>query len=54
MQQKGYLNKPIGWAGFKYYDAYNPAANDLYWQYMKQGLFSKGMTDRWMDSTDLI
>jgi len=45
MQKRGYLYSPTGWAGFKYYDAYNPAANDLYWQYLSKGLFSKGIVD---------
>ena len=52
MEQRGYLYPPTGWAGFKYYDAYNPAANDLYWQYVSRGLFSKGMDGWWMDSTE--
>ncbi len=42
----------MGWAGFKYFDAYNPAANDLYWQYANKGLFSKGVDAWWMDSTE--
>jgi alpha-D-xyloside xylohydrolase len=52
MERRGYLYSPVGWAGFKYYDAYNPAANDLYWQYANQGLFSKGIDGWWMDSTE--
>jgi alpha-D-xyloside xylohydrolase len=52
MEQRGYLYPPTGWAGFKYYDAYNPAANDLYWQYVSKGLFSKGIDGWWMDSTE--
>jgi alpha-D-xyloside xylohydrolase len=52
MEQRGYLYPPTGWAGFKYYDAYNPAANDLYWQYVSRGLFSKGIDGWWMDSTE--
>lgn len=52
MEQKGFLYSPVGWAGFKYYDAYNPAANDLYWQYASKGLFSKGIDGWWMDSTE--
>ena len=52
MDRKGYLYSPVGWAGFKYYDAYNPAANDLYWQYANKGLFSKGIDGWWMDSTE--
>ena len=52
MQQKGYLYSPVGWAGFKYFDAYNPAAVDLFWKYTNEGLFSKGMDGWWMDSTE--
>ncbi len=52
MEQRGYLYPPTGWAGFKFYDAYNPAANDLYWQYVNQGLFSNGLDGWWMDSTE--
>jgi alpha-D-xyloside xylohydrolase len=52
MQQKGFLYSPVGWAGFKYFDAYNPAADDLFWKYTNEGLFSKGMDGWWMDSTE--
>ncbi len=52
MQQHGFLYKPIGWGGFKYYDAYNPAANQLYWKYLKSGLYSKGLDGWWIDSTE--
>ncbi|MDR2815077.1 MAG: DUF5110 domain-containing protein [Prevotellaceae bacterium] len=34
------------------YDAYNPAARDIYWQYLNKGLFSLGIDGWWMDSTD--
>jgi len=52
MDLHGYLYRPVGWAGFKYYDAYNPAANDLYWSYAKKGLFAKGIDGWWFDSTE--
>jgi alpha-D-xyloside xylohydrolase len=52
MDSHGFLYSPVGWAGFKYFDAYNPAATDLYWQYAKTGLFSKGIDAWWMDSTE--
>jgi alpha-D-xyloside xylohydrolase len=42
----------VGWAGFKYFDVYNPAATDLYWKYANAGLFSKGVDAWWMDSTE--
>jgi alpha-D-xyloside xylohydrolase len=52
MDRHGYLYRPVGWAGFKYYDAYNPAANDLFWNYAKKGLFAKGIDGWWFDSTE--
>jgi len=52
MESKGFLYPTVGWAGFKYFDAYNPAATDLYWQYAKTGLFSKGIDAWWIDSTE--
>ena len=50
MQKHGFLYQPVGWAGFKYYDAFNPAANQLYWKYLKNGIFSKGLDGWWIDS----
>jgi alpha-D-xyloside xylohydrolase len=52
MDQKGYLYDMVGWAGFKYYDALNPAANQVYWDYLKKGLYSKGIDGWWIDSTE--
>jgi len=52
MERRGFLYPMVGWAGFKYFDAYNPAATDLYWQYANRGLFSKGVDAWWMDSTE--
>ena len=52
MLRHGYLYKPVGWAGFKYYDAYNPSANMLYWKYLKNGLYSQGLDGWWIDSTE--
>lgn len=52
MDQKGFLYPTVGWAKFKYYDVYNPAARDLFWKYTNEGLFSKGMDGWWMDSTE--
>ena len=52
MSRRGFLYKPVGWAGFKYYDAYNPAANKLYWDYLKKGLYSQGLDAWWIDSTE--
>jgi alpha-D-xyloside xylohydrolase len=52
MDTRGYLFPTVGWAGFKYFDVYNPAATDLYWKYASEGLFSKGVDAWWMDSTE--
>lgn len=52
MQKQGYLYDVVGWASFKYYDAFSPAANDVYWKYLKKGLFSKGADAFWVDSPE--
>jgi alpha-D-xyloside xylohydrolase len=52
MLKNGFLYPPVGWAGFKYYDAFNPAANRMYWKYLKEGLVSKGIDAWWIDSTE--
>ena len=52
MDSHGFLFPTVGWAGFKYFDAYNPTATDLYWKYANEGLFSKGVDGWWMDSTE--
>jgi alpha-D-xyloside xylohydrolase len=52
MDARGFLYPTVGWAGFKYFDAYNPAADDLYWQYLKKGLLSTGIDAWWIDSTE--
>ena len=52
MEKHGFLYKSIGWAGFKYYDAYNHEANKLYCSYLNKGLTSKGLDGWWIDSTE--
>ena len=52
MEQGGFLYNTVGWANFKYFDAFNPAANDLYWKYIKNGLISVGIDALWIDSTE--
>ncbi len=52
MQKRGFLYNPVGWAGFKFYDAYNPTANKIYWDYLKKGIYSKGLDGWWIDSTE--
>jgi alpha-D-xyloside xylohydrolase len=48
----GFLYPTVGWAGFKYIDAYNPAVMDLYCKYLNEGIYSKGLDGWWMDSTE--
>ncbi len=52
MDKRGFLYPPVGWAGFRYFDAFNPGATRLYWEYVKSGFFSKGLDGWWMDSTE--
>ncbi len=52
MERHGFLYKPVGWAGFKYYDAYNPEANELYCKYLTNGLYSQGLDGWWIDSSE--
>lgn len=39
-------------SGVRVYDAYNPAARDIYWRYINNGLFSMGFDGWWMDSSE--
>lgn len=52
MNEKGFLYKPVGWAGFKYYDAFNPEATKVYYKYLKNGLWRFGLDGWWIDSTE--
>lgn len=38
----------------KVYDAFNPEAGKLYWNYMKQNLYSKGVDGWWLDATEPV
>ena len=39
-------------SGVRVYDPYNPAARDIYWDYLNKGIFSLGMDGWWMDSSE--
>jgi alpha-D-xyloside xylohydrolase len=39
-------------SGVRPYDPYDPEARDIYWKYLRTGLFSLGMDGWWMDSTE--
>lgn len=51
-ESKGFLFDKVGWAGFKYYDAYNPEAVKLYYEYLTKGIASSGWDGWWFDSTE--
>lgn len=52
MEQSNFLFSPKHWCGGKVYDAYNPQARLLYWNYIKNGLSSNGVDAFWMDGTE--
>ena len=39
-------------SGVRVYDAFNPEARNIYWKYLKKGIFSLGVDSWWMDSTE--
>jgi alpha-D-xyloside xylohydrolase len=39
-------------SGVRVYDAYNPVARDIYWNYLNKGLFSLGIDGWWIDSSE--
>jgi alpha-D-xyloside xylohydrolase len=39
-------------SGVRVYDPYNPAARDIYWDYLNKGIFSLGMDGWWIDSSE--
>jgi alpha-D-xyloside xylohydrolase len=39
-------------SGVRVYDPYNPAARDIYWKYLNEGIFKLGMDGWWMDSSE--
>lgn len=36
----------------EWFDAFSPAARDLYWSHMRDGLFRKGVDGWWLDATE--
>lgn len=39
-------------SGVRVYDAYNPKARDIYWDFLQKGIHSTGVDGWWMDSTE--
>ena len=53
MKKNDLLFSEPHWAdGARVYDAYSPEARDLYWKYVKRGLYDKGVDAWWMDGTE--
>lgn len=60
MQARGFLYQPnlqqhiIDWLGYAYtfFDAFNPAARDLFWEQVKPALFDRGVDAWWLDATE--
>ncbi len=51
MKQHGFLYPPQP-DGASYYDAFNPAARALYWRFLRDQLFSKGVDAWWLDADE--
>ncbi|MEJ5352502.1 MAG: glycoside hydrolase family 31 protein [Melioribacteraceae bacterium] len=39
-------------SGVRVYDPFNPQARDIFWKYLKNGLFSLGIDGWWLDSSE--
>ena len=53
LDQAGYLyHTGLKGPKSKIYDAHNPAARDMYWQWANDGLFKLGVDAWWMDGTE--
>lgn len=39
-------------SGVRVYDPYNPAARDIYWKFLNDGIFKLGMDGWWLDSSE--
>jgi alpha-D-xyloside xylohydrolase len=52
MKSKGHLFEPEHWTKGRVYDAYSKEARDIYWRYVRDGLFAKGVDAFWMDATE--
>ncbi len=52
MAARDFLYPPVGWAGFRYFDAYDPEANAVYWKHLEKGPYATGIDAWWIDSTE--
>ena len=51
MMEHGYLYPPESDSA-RYYDAFNPCARALYWSFLRDQLFSKGVDAWWLDASE--
>ncbi len=55
LKEKGMLFNFKTWEStdkIKVYDAFNPRAREVYWNYINKNLFSRGMDAWWLDTTE--
>lgn len=52
MDTAGVLFDVPTWAGYKVVDIYSPKAQEIYWDYLYKGLYTKGVDSWWMDATE--
>ncbi|MBP7792582.1 MAG: DUF5110 domain-containing protein [Candidatus Goldbacteria bacterium] len=52
MKEKGHLFPFPHWTGGRVYDAFSEEARNVYWKYVKKGLYDIGLDAYWMDGSE--
>lgn len=52
MDSAGVLFDVPTWAGYKVVDIYSPKAQQVFWNYLYRGLYTKGVDSWWLDATE--
>lgn len=52
LERAGALFDEPTWAGYKVFDAFDPAARDIFWDHFSRGLLASGVDGWWMDATE--
>ncbi|MCX8094336.1 MAG: DUF4968 domain-containing protein [Candidatus Goldbacteria bacterium] len=52
MEKNGFLFPYPHWTGGRVYDAFSEKARNIYWKYVKKGLYDIGIDAFWMDGTE--
>ncbi|MDE6046436.1 MAG: glycosyl hydrolase family 31, partial [Alistipes sp.] len=52
LERAGALFDERTWAGYKVFDAFDPAARDIFWSHFSRGLLASGVDGWWMDATE--